>query len=152
MGQTKWKMNSLSESFFFLVEKIKGKEEMGICLLGDKRPTQRWRHLNWLIPSRLTLVLVGSFFFLPFFFFKILFIYHERHTERSRDIGRGRRSRLHTGSPIWDSILELQDPALGWRQVLNRGATQASLFLLSISVFVPPPFPSYLLSLPLPRI
>ena len=33
------------------------------------------------------------------------FIYfiHERHTERDRDIGRG-RSRLHAQSPMWDSI------------------------------------------------
>ena len=38
-------------------------------------------------------------------FFKDLFI-HERHTERGRDIGRGRRSRLHAGSPMWDSILD----------------------------------------------
>ena len=26
--------------------------------------------------------------------------------ERSRDTGRGRRSRLHSGSPMWDSIPE----------------------------------------------
>ena len=48
-----------------------------------------------------------------------LFI-HERHTERERererergrDTGR-RRSRLHAGSPRWDSIRGLQDHALG---------------------------------------
>ena len=38
-----------------------------------------------------------------FFFFKILFIIHERHTERGRDRGRG-RSRLHAGTLMWDSI------------------------------------------------
>ena len=28
----------------------------------------------------------------------------DTHTERGRDIGRGNRSRLHAGSPMWDSI------------------------------------------------
>ena len=46
-----------------------------------------------------------------------------RDTERGRDTGRG-RSRLHAGSPMWDSIRELQDHALGWRHALNRWATQ----------------------------
>ena len=38
------------------------------------------------------------------------------HRERvkGRDTGRG-RSRLHAGSPTWDSIWGLQDPAPGWR-------------------------------------
>ena len=35
-----------------------------------------------------------------------------RHTERSRDTGRG-RSRLHSGSPLWDLILGPQDHAPG---------------------------------------
>ena len=48
---------------------------------------------------------------LLFFFFKILFI-HERQRKRGRDTVRG-RSRLHAGSPTWDSILGLQDQALG---------------------------------------
>ena len=50
-----------------------------------------------------------------------------RDTERKRgrDTGRG-RSRLHAGNPTWDSIPRLQDHTLGWRQVLNRWATQAS--------------------------
>ena len=39
-------------------------------------------------------------FFSPPPFFKVLFI-HERHRRRSRDTG---RSRLHAGSPTWDSI------------------------------------------------
>ncbi|XP_048952596.1 dynein regulatory complex subunit 6 isoform X9 [Canis lupus dingo] len=38
----------------------------------------------------------------------------ERERERGRDTGRG-RSRLHAGSPTRDSILELQDHALGQR-------------------------------------
>ena len=47
-------------------------------------------------------------------FFKILFIFFMRDTEREagRDIGR-RRSRLHTGSLMWDLILGLQDHTLG---------------------------------------
>ena len=56
---------------------------------------------------------------------KILFI-HERHTERGRNIVR-ERSRLHPGSPMWDSIQGLQDHALGQRQTLNPWTTQASL-------------------------
>ena len=35
-----------------------------------------------------------------------------------RDTGRG-RSRLHAGSPTWDSILGLRDHALGGRQALK---------------------------------
>ena len=43
-----------------------------------------------------------------------------RDTEtRGRDIGRG-RSRLHAGSPMWDSILGLQDHTLGQREALNH--------------------------------
>ena len=45
--------------------------------------------------------------------------------ERGRDTGRG-RSRLHAGSPMWDSIPGLQDRALGQRQAPNRCATQGS--------------------------
>ena len=63
--------------------------------------------------------------FLSFFKRFYLFI-HERHTERGRDIGRG-RSRLHTGSQMWDSILGFRDHALSQRQTLNRWATQAPL-------------------------
>ena len=68
-----------------------------------------------------------------FIFLKILFIYSwerdtqtERERERGRDTGRG-RSRLHAGSPMWDSIPGLQDHALSRRQMLNHWATQASL-------------------------
>ena len=53
-----------------------------------------------------------------FFFLKRLFI-HERHTERGRDIGRG-RNRLHAGSPLWDLILRLWDHTLRPRQTLNH--------------------------------
>ena len=57
------------------------------------------------------------------FFFKILFIYSwETQRERSRDTDWGRSS-LHAGRPMWDSILGLQDHALGWRQVLNHWTT-----------------------------
>ena len=53
----------------------------------------------------------------------------ERERERGRDTGRG-RSRLHAGSPTWDSIPDLQDRALGQRQAPNRCATQGSLSLV----------------------
>ena len=49
-----------------------------------------------------------------------------RERERGRDTGRG-RSRLHTGSPMWDSILGLQDPACpGLKAALNCWATGAA--------------------------
>ena len=68
------------------------------------------------------LLIRETFFFLRFY----LFI-HEKHRERKRrrDTGRG-RSRLHAGSPKWDSILALQGHTLGWRQRPNRWATQGS--------------------------
>ena len=56
-----------------------------------------------------------------FSFFRILFIYlfeRMRERERGRDTGRG-RSRLHAGSPIWDSIPGFWDQALNGRQTLN---------------------------------
>ena len=67
----------------------------------------------------------------PFFFLRFYLFIHETHThthihthtererERRRDTGRG-RSRLHAGSPMWDSIPGLQDHALGLRQALNH--------------------------------
>ena len=48
-----------------------------------------------------------------------------RDTEIGRDIGR-RRSRLHAGSWMWDSIPGPQDHALSQRQTLNRWVTQVS--------------------------
>ena len=56
--------------------------------------------------------------------FKKDFIYSwETQREIGRDTGRG-RSRLHAGSPMWDSILEPRDHDLSWRQMLNRWTTQ----------------------------
>ena len=49
---------------------------------------------------------------------KIYSLMIDRDRERGRDTGRG-KSRLHTGSPTRDSILGLQDHALGQRQALN---------------------------------
>ena len=43
----------------------------------------------------------------------------QREREGGRDTGRG-RSRLHAGSPTWDSIPGLQDHALDQRQAPNR--------------------------------
>ena len=45
-------------------------------------------------------------------FISLFMIDTERERERGRDTGRG-RSRLHAGSPTQDSILGLQDHALG---------------------------------------
>ena len=43
----------------------------------------------------------------------------ERERQRGRDTGRG-RSRLDAGSPMWVSIPDLQDQALGLKAALNR--------------------------------
>ena len=59
----------------------------------------------------------------------ILFIY-DSHTKRERERQRHKQREKQapcTGSPTWDSILGLQDRALGQRQALNRCATQGSL-------------------------
>ena len=65
-------------------------------------------------------VFVFSFFSLLFQDFIYLFM-RDRERKRGRDIDIGRgRSRLHAGSLMWDSILELQDHALGRRQTLNH--------------------------------
>ena len=71
------------------------------------------------------------FFHFFFIFIFILFIY-DRHTVRERERERQRHRQREkqapcTGSPTWDSILGLQDRALGQRQALNRCATQGSL-------------------------
>ena len=52
------------------------------------------------------------------FFFEFYLFIHERQRWGSRDIGR-ERSRLHAGSPMWDSIPGLQDHALSRRQAPN---------------------------------
>ena len=83
-----------------------------------------WR--NFFISSRLRISwhkLVPNFSFS--FFLRLYLFIHERERERGRDIGRG-RSRLHAGSPMWGSILGLQDHILSRRQMLNRWATQVS--------------------------
>ena len=49
-----------------------------------------------------------------------------KHRERGRDTSRG-RSRLLTGSPMWDLIPGPWDHSLSWRQTPNHWATQASL-------------------------
>ena len=43
----------------------------------------------------------------------------DTYRERSRDIGRG-RSRLYSGSPMWDLIPGFQDHTLSQRQTLNH--------------------------------
>ena len=67
-----------------------------------------------------------------FVFLKFLFIYsweteRERERERGRDTGRG-RSRLHAGSPMWDSIPGLPGshpgPKVGTKLLSHRGVPQ----------------------------
>ena len=54
-----------------------------------------------------------------FFFFKDFIYLFMRERERGGDTGRG-RSRLHAGSPTWDSIPGLQDHALEPTAALNH--------------------------------
>ena len=68
-------------------------------------------------------ILATSVFICQIFFLRFCLFIHENTERESRDTGRG-RSRLHGGSPMWNSILGLQNHALDWRQVLNRWATQ----------------------------
>ena len=51
----------------------------------------------------------------PLFFFLRFYLFIHRHRERGRDTGRG-RSRLHAGSPTWDSIRGLQYHTPGCRR------------------------------------
>ena len=60
------------------------------------------------------------------FNFKIFLFIYERHTERGGDIGRG-RSRLPSGSLMWDLIPGPWDHALSRRQIIKHWAIQASL-------------------------
>ena len=70
------------------------------------------------------------------FFFKILFI-HERHGERSRDIGRG-RNRLAAGSPMQYSIPELQDhgPSQKQTQPLSHPGVPGWIFLKTRNICI----------------
>ena len=75
--------------------------------------------------------LICLFYFFNFFL-KILFIYSfmiDTHTQRGRDTGGG-RSRLHGGSPTWDSILGSPGSYPGSKAALNPWATGAALFVL----------------------
>ena len=49
------------------------------------------------------------------FFLRFYLFIHERHRERGRDTGREREAGSMQGSPMWDSILGLQDHTLGRR-------------------------------------
>ena len=62
---------------------------------------------------------IMDLFYFIYFFKKIYLFIHERHTERGRNTGRG-RSRLHAGSPMWDSIPGFQDHTLSGKQMLNH--------------------------------
>ena len=82
----------------------------------------------WVFSSYLLFIYLFICLFVYLFIRFNLFMRHTHthtHTHRGRDTGRG-RSRLHTGSPMRDSIPGPQDHALDQRQVLNHRATQAS--------------------------
>ena len=74
---------------------------------------------HWMLRTKL-----NSFRRVFIFFLKFYLFIHDRYRERERQ---RERSRLHAGSPTRDSILSLQDHALGGRQVPNHWATQVSL-------------------------
>ena len=84
----------------------------------------------------MTSFLLDVFLGLPFFFFlrfTYLFIYSFM---KDRETGR-ESSRLHAGSPMWDSISGPQDHALGQRQAPNLCATPGSLSLVLIELGFP---------------
>ena len=60
------------------------------------------------------------------FFLRFYLFMRDRERERKREAEAQRKSKLHAGSLMRDSILGLQDHALGWRQAPNRWATQGS--------------------------
>ena len=60
--------------------------------------------------------------------------HRERERERQRHRQREKQA-PRTGSPTWDSILGLQDRALGQRQAPNRCATQGSRRLEIFNTF-----------------
>ena len=59
------------------------------------------------------------FWFLGLFFFLRFYLFIERHRERGRDTVRG-RSRLPSGSLMWDLIPGPWDHALSGMQTLNH--------------------------------
>ena len=56
----------------------------------------------------------------------------QRHRQRERE-----KQAPCTWTPTWDSIPGLQDRALGYRQALNRCATQGSLGCIMINMDIP---------------
>ena len=69
----------------------------------------------------------------------------DRERVEGRDTGRVWKSRLHAGSLIQDSILGLQDHALGRRQALLLSHPGIPLFYIfniyAFFPFLPPPTP-----------
>ena len=95
---------------------------------GSSTDTFRITSSFYIIPAPDTTYSVSAFMCLFFYFLKYICIYIfiyfylfmiDLEKERGRDTGRG-RSRLYAGSPMQDSILGLQDRALGQRQARNH--------------------------------
>ena len=87
-----------------------------------------------LIYKHFLLICGLSFHFLKGIFFFFLIFIHERHTERSRDIGRG-RSRLPVGRLMWDSLPGSWDHDQSQRQSLNHWTTQALPFFFFLIIY-----------------
>ena len=110
---------------------LKGSKQINRCLSSNlpwlvtwtQICSHWWKTMNWVSSSSTMPPECNFFFFLNYLFMRER--ERERERERGKDIGRG-RSRLHAGNPTWDSIPGLEDHALGWRQALNRWATQGS--------------------------
>ena len=88
----------------------------------------------------LTSTFVFIFLFFLYLFKDSIYLFmrgKERERERKREADTGwRRSRLHAGSPTWDSIPGLQDQALGWgrRWTAELPGCPLLLFLMSPAV------------------
>ena len=86
---------------------------------------------KWTILLSHVIAFTSSQILLIFFLRFYLFIH--RHRERGWDTGRG-KSRLHTGSPMWDSIPGLQDHTPGCRRCQTAAPPGLPLFLIVISI------------------
>ena len=106
----------MGESNPFVYVSIHIHTQMNICFLVQ---VNLFRPLK----SHIIQALISA---LPSFFIRFYLFTRHAERERGRHTSQG-RSRLHAGSPIWDSIQGLQDRSLDQRQMPNRWATRASL-------------------------
>ena len=90
--------------------------------------------------------------FCVFVFSKDFYLFiNERHTERGRDIGKG-RSRLPVRNLMWDSILGPQDHDLSRRKTLSHWAIRCPMrraYLESVLIVNTLSFPNYNILFPI---